>query len=134
MSDAQAPGQLLADLLAGFGNDLFARYGHPAYLVGSGLESTDIDSIWRLRDVDIVCVLPDDEFANRFGADWQHVQGGLSTAARWVAECGKMSRQFARSMSSMNVDFKVQSESWAAARHADRPRLRIDRAGEVPND
>jgi hypothetical protein len=132
--DPIEPGRLLASILCGFGSDLYARYGHPAYLVGSGLQSTDIHSIWQLRDVDIVCVLPDDEFFNRFGADWQHVQGGLSTARRWLAECGKMGRQAAGSLSNMNVDFKVQSESWTQARHAGKPRLRIDRAGDMPEE
>jgi hypothetical protein len=130
IEDVVEPGRLLADILSGFGNDLFARYGHPAYLVGSGLETRTIDDIWKLRDVDIVCVLPDDEFFNRFGADWLHVKGGLSTAIRWVTEVGKMARQAARCMSNLNVDFKVQSESWAKARHDGKPRLRIDRAGE----
>lgn len=120
---------LLADILKGECNSIAARYGHAVYLAGSALNvADDIDAIWKLRDIDIVCVLPDQEFFNRFGCDWQHIEGGLRASGRWVAEVGKMSRQFAQHFRNMNVDFKVQSESWQAARHHGKRRERVDTA------
>lgn len=104
---------------------LYARYGHPVYLVGSALET---QNFYGLRDIDIVVVLPDDEFEKRFGKDWEYTQGGCSRAmSRWAREVGKLSAQAARTYP-FNFDLKVQSESWMKARHADKPRLRIDRA------
>jgi hypothetical protein len=129
MSDQLSQGvQILRDVLCPFATGMAARYGHPVYLVGSALSVVAYDEVWKLRDVDMVCVLPDEEFFNRFGGSWQATQGGLTASGRWAAEVGKMSRQASRQLSNMNVDLKIMSEDWQQVRHAGKPRLRIDRA------
>lgn len=111
----------LAQYLRGWANQIAARFGHPIYLVGSALTED------RPRDVDIVCVLPDDEFRNRYGGDYVEVTrlGPVpdgSPQHRWCADVGKLSRQACRYHPTANVDFKVQDESGAPKAE----RLRID--------
>lgn len=123
--------QILADVLRPWATSIAARYGHPVYLVGSALDASGDDYAAlrdSLRDVDVVCVLPDAEFANRFGGSWVYMGGFGEPAGRWAAEVGKLSRNAAQHLSNINIDFKVQSEEWVAARHAGQPRLRIDSA------
>jgi len=118
----------LPQLLEHFANTLVARYGHPVYLVGSAL---DTDDPYSCRDIDIVVVLPDEEFFNRFGAHWTYTQtiqdAGSAPAHRWTKECGKLARSSACTFNRLNIDFKVQSQEWVNARHKNRPRLRLDR-------
>lgn len=114
----------LLQLLEPFANSVVARYGHPVYLVGSAIDALDA---YALRDVDVVCVLPDAEFVARFGGHWTHAQSPLPdpVSSRWAAEVGKLSRQ--SGLRNINLDFKVQCDEWVEHRHKGKPRVRIDR-------
>lgn len=114
----------MAQLLAGWANQIAARYGHPVYLVGSALEKE------HPRDVDIVVVLPDDEFTNRFDRPdhcWRLGSESAQTegAKRLFAEIAKVARQCAQYHQCINVDFKIYAAS-EAAKHDGKPKLRID--------
>lgn len=122
MSETKLDTDLLCLVLHDWALSLVARYGHPVYLVGSALQTEDYFS---LRDIDVVIVLPDDEFANRFGGDWLAVQGN-APGARWAAEVAKLAQYAGKHFRNMNFDIKVQSQTWADARHAGKPRRRID--------
>lgn len=115
--------KLLCEILEPWAHEMVARYGHPVYLVGSAIGT---QNFYALRDVDVVCILPDDEFANRFGANWTSIPGYGKPSARWAAEVGKISAQAAKQYTAINIDLKVQSEAWAEARHKGKPRMRID--------
>ncbi len=111
----------LKDYLRGWANQIVARYGHPVYLVGSALAEQET------RDVDVVCILPDDEFRNRFGGSYTETtrlgpvpDGGPQS--RWCAEVAKFARQGCRYHPGANIDFKVQDMSGAP----NAERLRID--------
>lgn len=106
-----------------FANSMVARYGHPVYVVGSAI---DAPNLYDLRDLDIVCVLPDTEFYQRFGCHWTEAQAPMGTDGqrRWATEVGKLSRQFG--LNNINLDFKVQCVEWAYWRHKDKPRVRVD--------
>lgn len=119
----------LKDYLRGWANQIAARYGHPVYLVGSALTEE------HPRDVDVVCILPDDEFFARFGCDWTATNllgsiGGVDVehGSRWYAEVAKLSRYATKVHGNgrTNIDFKVQSTSWQLAREAGKRMLRID--------
>lgn len=122
----------IVSVLGDFATSTAARYGHPVYLVGSAVDTVDLPyeqqcaAVWALRDVDVVCILPDEEFANRFGGSWEAAQSDLAPGRRWAAEVGKISRSAARELSNLNLDFKVQSDGWTRARHQDKRRVRID--------
>ncbi len=113
----------LAQYLECWANQVAARYGFPVYIVGSAL--TDADP----RDVDIVCILPDEHFANRFGpADpdgWvtEYMKVG-DTQRRWAREVAKFSRECTIIHRAINVDFKVQPQMVADG--FDGQRVRID--------
>jgi len=123
MSEVRVENNWVAQYLAGWANQIAARYGHPVYLVGSALVEE------KPRDVDIVVILPDEEFTNRFGP-WPETQmlGPIVTegAKRWAAECGKLARWVTKYHPAVNVDFKVESDDWAALKYTGKPKLRID--------
>lgn len=117
---------LLISVLRPWANALLQRYGHPVYLVGSAMGTTDYT---KTRDVDVVVIMPDDEFRWRFGGDWPLTEGFGLVADRYNAEMGKQARQAfnsTRNKAPINIDFKVQSETWAAARHKGKLKVRID--------
>ena len=127
--------------LENWANQIAARYGHPVYLVGSAIEQGA-----NARDVDIVVILPTDEFMGRFGGKWMAMYD-LTTPwndeeKRLATEIGKMSATAAR-LTGLNIDMKVQSvkeiymyrmnkKKEAAGdpnphdRFLDRPRVRLD--------
>lgn len=85
---------------------LFRGFGHVCYLVGSALQRPD----WR--DIDIVMIMPDDEFAAEFpnaGTNWEFDAKWLIMTiaiSEWLsAQCGHM------------VDFKFQQRTAANERH-----------------
>src|SRR4051812_25707708 len=89
-------------LLRGWANQIAARYGHPVYIIGSALFEE------RPRDVDVVCILPDKEFRNRFDG-WGAIitlgaRPSTPGAARWFAEVAKLSRRAAEFHPCINVD------------------------------
>lgn len=129
MSEINEGLDMLRSVLAPFFTGYAARYGHPVYLVGSALRIQSYDEVWKLRDIDISIVLPDEEFRSRFGGDWPATEGWGEPSSRWAAECGKLARQATQHFQDMNFDIKVMSESWQKARSANKPRLRIDHAG-----
>lgn len=86
----------------------------PCYLVGSATRGKQ----WR--DVDVVCIMDDDHFAEVFG----HVDGiRQSMNPRWAASCAAFS-QWASEATGLPVDFKFQGATHANERH-DGPRIAL---------
>jgi len=90
--------------------DIFARTGDDAvmpYQVGSSVTSKE----WR--DVDVVVILEDDHFAEWFGT-WPGA--GHSHDPKWAALCAAISA-WGKEETGLPVDFKVQQQTEANARH-----------------
>jgi len=97
-------------------NDAFGHYG--CYLVGSSLARPD----WR--DVDVRFIMADDEFAKLFPAvenvkgrnseSW--VSGNWEFDPRWLLLNVSIS-QWLRSVTGLPVDFQIQPQTHANARH-----------------
>lgn len=86
-----------------FGQVVEEGFGHAAYLVGSAAKGKG----WR--DVDVVVIVDDDEFAAMFpGA----VPGRYSFDPRWRSVCLAYSALGER-MTGLPIDFKVQQQSHA---------------------
>jgi hypothetical protein len=121
--------EAIRERTGGWANMMFARYGHPVWLVGSLVEGK-VDP----TDIDVRIVMPDDEFIGRFG-QWSGVR---SVAAgdwseenlAWARTIAKESAWLARK-SGINVDFKIRSQSWYDERHSCKPRVRLDACGEA---
>lgn len=92
--------------LKAWANDIFGRYGHPVWLVGSCLTGIG-------RDVDVRVILPDHDYAARFPD-----HGALCLD---VGKQGRLGALFLR----MNVDFQIQKASDSLI-HEGKPRLRLD--------
>ena len=110
--------------LRGWANQIAARFGAPVYLIGSSLTED------HPRDVDIVVILQDIDFNARYGSDWDWqtmLPDWSEGALRWAADCAKLAQRVARAYN-INVDFKVQPETFARHRE-NKPRLRLDRVG-----
>ena len=121
-----------ATKLTEWANSTAARYGHPVHLVGSSLFATDVS---KTRDVDVVCVISDDEFKNRFGA-WAKcfnlVHARETESTRWHREMAKEARFATNALPGINIDFKVQCPAWLAAYDHDRkPWARLDALGDI---
>jgi hypothetical protein len=105
-------------------NSIRAFYGHPIYLVGSQLTEKE-----NPRDIDIVCIIPNNEFELRYGSlnKWCDESGtGVYTEVRWswADDCLK------RSLSGMqetgySIDFKIQAKTIALG-YEDKPKLKLD--------
>jgi len=80
-------------------------FGGSVYHVGSSLTKKDA------RDVDVVCILDDEEFVKLFGSmhfgEWDWKWAGLCTA---FSEWGRTS-------TGLNIDFKFQPVSFANEKH-----------------
>lgn len=88
-------------------NDAFGNYG--CYLVGSALERPD----WR--DVDIRFIMPDEQFNTLFPS--AHVKSAMwECDPRWLLLNISIS-QWMRSVTGLPVDFQIQPQSFANARH-----------------
>lgn len=116
--------------LAGWANQLAARFAAPVYLVGSALTTTSP------RDIDVRVVLDDDAFEARYGvsaAEWAREMWGTWSAGslRWGADMAKLNAQAVKAFA-WNLDVQVHPEI-AAVRHADCPRLRLDALREGPD-
>ena len=81
-------------------------FGHCIYLVGSSLHKRDY------RDVDIRCILDDDEYARLFPG----LTGNPSLCARWSVLCSSISLWLSQ-QSGLPVDFQIQKQSEANANH-----------------
>lgn len=96
--------------LVRWANAIRAFYGHPIYLVGS-----QITAKANPRDVDVVCVIPDDEFCLRYGPveKWQSEgESGFYSFVRWSwsDDCVKKSLHGMKE-TGLSIDFKVQAQS-----------------------
>lgn len=91
--------------LTKFGEIVRDYFGHECYHVGSSLTTKD----WR--DVDVRLILPDDEFAARFGRD---------RSAETNPKLGAITLAFAalaKQMTGLPVDFQIQPVSHANERY-----------------
>ena len=120
-------------VLRRFANAQRGLYGQPVYLCGSAL----LDGNAHPRDWDIRIVLPDDQFALRYGngRNAEYVVGrwvgealdGAWTAIRWrwSDDCVKHSLQGCRD-TGLNIDFQVYPASHAKALYKSKPKIRLD--------
>lgn len=126
--DTELPAHVAAQMwkLRRWANRVRGRYGVPIYLCGSALRADNPDP----RDWDVRIMLPDDEFALRFGPvdEWRH-EGGTGqwtrTRFRWSDQCVKDTNDF-NAWCHLPGDVQIYPESHAAIMYADLPRLRID--------
>lgn len=89
--------------LTKFGMIVADYFGHECYQVGSSLTSKD----WR--DVDVRLILPDDEFAARFGsAHATYFDPKLAAITLAFSALGS-------AMTGLPIDFQIQPESHANA-------------------
>jgi hypothetical protein len=114
----------LKEILPGWANQMYARFGHPVYLVGSCLNS---DSP---RDVDIRIILPDDEFEGRYGsvAQWREdawCSEWREPRQKWAKDMAKLSREISK-IYVVNVDLQVYPKSYSDKYFSERERYRID--------
>jgi hypothetical protein len=87
--------------LTKFGAIVEDFFGHTCYHVGSSLITKD----WR--DVDVRLILPDDEFAERFGKE---------TSPETNPKLGAITLAFAalgKQMTGLPIDFQIQTTSYA---------------------
>ena len=84
-----------------FGGIVADYFGHPPYHVGSSLKSKD----WR--DVDVRLILPDDEFAERFGLEL-FAEVNPKLAAVTLAFCA-----LGQQMTGLPIDFQIQQQTHA---------------------
>lgn len=91
--------------LTKFGVVVRDYFGHVPYHVGSSLERKD----WR--DVDVRLILPDEEFASRFGCN-QSAETNPKLAAITLAFCALGS-----AMTGLPIDFQIQPQSHANERY-----------------
>jgi hypothetical protein len=94
--------------LTKFGVLIRDYFGHVPYHVGSSLTSKQ----WR--DVDVWLILPDDEFAERFGRD-QSAETNPKLAAITLAFA-----TLGAQMTGLPIDFQIQPQSWANERYPNR--------------
>lgn len=92
--------------LAKFGAIITDYFGHVAYHVGSSLERKD----WR--DIDVRLILPDDEFAARFGTNLNAL-GNTKLAAITLAFSA-----LGRDMTGLPIDFQIQQQTHANATYS----------------
>lgn len=92
-----------------FGRYVLDAFGHRPYLVGSALVRADY------RDVDVRLILPDDEFAQRFGA----ITNPRYENACWNAHCVAWTH-FGQSLTGLVVDFQIDQETQANEQHHGR--------------
>jgi hypothetical protein len=89
-----------------FGLIITDYFGHTAYHVGSSLRSKE----WR--DVDVRLILPDEEFAARFGEHAQHTDSRLAAITLAFSALGA-------AMTGLPIDFQIQSASHANGEYGD---------------
>lgn len=89
-----------------FGVIVADYFGHTPYHVGSSLKTKD----WR--DVDVRLILPDAEFAARFGEHAQHTDARLAAITLAFSALGSQ-------MTGLPIDFQIQSVSHANGEYGD---------------
>lgn len=85
-----------------FGSYVLDAFDHRPYLVGSALVRADY------RDVDVRLILPDDEFAARFG---EVTQPRFENAC-WNAHCIAWTH-FGMRLTGLLIDFQIDQQTWA---------------------
>ena len=122
--------------LVRFANKMCGFYGHPVYLVGSQLTSE------TPRDVDLICIIPDEEFKMRWFPDWwtgsddpkeaiEKFYLGIHTGIHkeehwhWYQDMKKQSL-FGMKGAHLPIDFKIQAESYSVSHYIDSPKKRLD--------
>lgn len=121
--------EALSRRLEGWANQLVTRFGHPAYLVGSALEKGE-----DARDVDVIVILPDEEFWGRYGSHWGHERmtpDWPEVSLQYAADMGKLASYAAKEYK-VNVDLKVEPVCLVTARYHGKPRLRLDKVLTIP--
>lgn len=103
-------------MLVIWANQLAGRFNAPVYIVGSSLVRNDA------RDLDVIVIIPDDEFKNRYNISCHDVQ--LVRAQKYWEDMAKLGSWAHRNVVE-NIDFKVQDESYQDL-FAGRKKLRID--------
>lgn len=103
---------------------MYARFGHPVYLVGSSVSGDDP------VDCDVRIILPDEEYVGRYGEQWTARHRAISEwpegMKRWAREMAKQAAWVQR-YCGVCIDFQVQCESEVRAyKHDDKPRVRLD--------
>jgi len=88
--------------LTKFGVIVRDYFGHVPYQVGSSLDRKD----WR--DVDVRLILPDDEFAERFGDIFRSSETDPKLAAITLAFAA-----LGKAMTGLPIDFQIQPQSHA---------------------
>lgn len=111
--------------LVRWANSIRGFYGHPVYLVGSQL--TDKPDP---RDVDVICVIPNDEFTLRFGDVYKWLDEGgtgqwTDVRWRWSDHCVKKWKQGCLE-TGLNLDFKVIPMCAHIGEYGDHPTHRLD--------
>lgn len=95
--------------LTKFGVIVRDYFGHVLYQVGSSLDRKD----WR--DVDVRLILPDDEFAERFGDIHRSSETDPKLAAITLAFAALGSQ-----MTGLPIDFQIQPQSHANKLYPDK--------------
>jgi hypothetical protein len=85
-----------------FGTIIRDYFGHIPYQVGSSLHTKE----WR--DVDVRLILPDDEFAERFGTTSRSAEVNTKLAAITLAFAA-----LGKEMTGLPIDFQIQPQTWA---------------------
>jgi len=91
-------------------NAAYGGEGGHCYLVGSAIERAD----WR--DVDVVFIMGDDAFAREFP---DVLMPGFEHDPKWLINSVSISL-WLREQTGLPIDFKIQQQSYANARHAGR--------------
>ena len=122
--------------LVRFANKMCGFYGHSVYLVGSQLTSDNP------RDVDLVCILPDEEFKLRYFPDWWEgndklkeeiekfflgIHTGIHSQEQWdwYEDMNKKSLFGMKSLH-IPIDFKVYPKTYVDQHFLDNPKLKLD--------
>lgn len=113
--------------LVRWANRMRSYYGHPVYLVGSQLTDKKTPT-----DVDVVCIIPNDEFELRFcEIGLWHQEGGTFMYTeegrwKWSDRCVKDTLDGMR-FTGLNIDFKVYPKAYDLAYPLDKfPKLKLD--------
>ncbi|BAG41609.1 hypothetical protein [Ralstonia phage phiRSL1] len=89
---------------------LSEAYGETCYLVGSSMDRPD----WR--DVDVVLILPDDDFAREFPGVNMTVPGAWEFDPKWLIHTIALSKWLG-SLTGLPIDFKIQPRTAANNLH-----------------
>ena len=115
------------NLLVRWSNFICGFYGHPVYLGGSQLTDKE-----NPRDVDVICILPDDVFCKRYQIKDLEQFLLKWTAGLWEKEHWDWNEDMLHKtyhgwdFTHMNIDFKVIPDKENIANYNDKPRVRLD--------